>query len=179
MPKAAHFAASATSPAQRRDRRFPYWFARISRALSQHLLLHVEANFGLNLAEYRVLNTLADLDSTSIRDIAADASLDKGQVTRAVADLTARGLVVQTVDRRDRRLRIVTLTPAGHALIEATVPFVVERQRRLEERLSAAEWRALWKALTALSDEAERLLQAEGCAIERRRWDAASRSDDD
>jgi DNA-binding MarR family transcriptional regulator len=157
-----------------RDQRFPYWFARISRALSQHLLLHVEANFGLNLAEFRILNTLADLDSTSIRDIAADASLDKAQVTRAVADLTSRGLVVQVVDGRDRRLRVVTLTPAGRALIESTLPFVTARQRRLEQRLTVAERRVLWKALTILCEEAEGILKTEVRVRQRRRRRAES-----
>ena len=57
MAKAA--TAQAAVPQHRRDRRFPYWFARISRALSQHLLLHVQASFGLNLAEYRILDALA------------------------------------------------------------------------------------------------------------------------
>lgn len=170
MPKAAPSAATLAPPPQhRRDRRFPYWFARISRALSQHLLLHVEASFGLNLAEYRILDALADLDQTSIRDIAAEASLDKGQTTRAVADLTARGLVMQMVDGRDRRLRVVKLTRAGRASIAATVPFVTARQRRLEHRLTASERRALWKALTALADEAELMLDAEARAPGRRK----------
>jgi DNA-binding MarR family transcriptional regulator len=151
----------STIPHQRRDSRYPYWFARISRALSQHLLLHVEARFGLNLAEYRTLNTLAELSSTSIRDIAADASLDKAQVSRAVAALTARGLVVQVVDGTDRRLRVVKLTPAGEALIAETLPFVTERQQQLEQNLSEAERRALWSALTSISKAAERLLAQE------------------
>ena len=167
-------AQTATSPAtpappQRRDRRFPYWFARISRMLAQHLLLHVSAAFGLNLAQYSILNTLADLDSASTRDIAAEASLDKAQVTRAVADLTRRGLVVQMVDGRDRRLRVVKLTRAGRKLIAGTLPFVAARQQRLEARLRAVERRVLWKALTVLADEAERLLDEEARVGARRK----------
>jgi DNA-binding MarR family transcriptional regulator len=159
----------AQRPDQRRDGRFPYWFARVSRALSQHLLQHVTAEFDLNLAEYRILDALADLDSASIRDIAAEASLDKAQVTRAVTDLTKRGLVVQMVDGRDRRLRVVRLTPAGRRLRDATLPFVTARQRRLEQRLTPAERRVLWKALTALSEEAEQLLDAEERTTKRRK----------
>jgi DNA-binding MarR family transcriptional regulator len=154
---------------QRRVGRFPYWFARISRALSQHLLLHVTAELDVNLAEYRILDTLSDLDSVSIRDIAADSSLDKAQVTRAVADLTKRGLVVQMVDGRDRRLRVVKLTPAGRKLIDAALPFVMERQRQLEQLLTPAERRVVWKALAALSDEAERLLAANERTTTRRK----------
>lgn len=160
MPRPAAAADRAPAP-RRRDRRFPYWFARISRALSQQLLQHVQANFALNLAEYRVLSTLADLRTSSIRDIAADALLDKAQVTRAIAALTGRGLVIQVVDGRDRRLREVKLTPAGRKLIDRTLPFVTARQQRLEQRLSLTEQRALWAALKALSQEAERMLGAE------------------
>jgi DNA-binding MarR family transcriptional regulator len=152
-----------------RESRFAYWFARIGRKLSQHLLLHMEANFGVNLAEHRILVTLANLDSTSIRDIAADAFLDKGQVTRAVADLTKRGLVIQVVDGRDRRLRVVTLTPAGQALVASTLPFLAARQRRLEQRLTAEERSVVWKALAVLSEEAESMLKAEARGTRRRR----------
>jgi DNA-binding MarR family transcriptional regulator len=161
--------SAAPALRQRRDSRFPYWFARISRALSQHLLLHVEARFGLNLAEYRTLNTLAELSSTSIRDIAADASLDKAQVSRAVTALTARGLVVQVVDGEDRRLRVVKLTPAGEALIAETLPFVTARQQQLETNLSETELRALWSALATISKEAERQLVQEQQASARRK----------
>ena len=36
---------------------------------------------------------------------------------------------------RDRRLRVVKLTPAGEALIAETLPFVTERQQQLEQNL--------------------------------------------
>jgi DNA-binding MarR family transcriptional regulator len=146
---------------QQRDQRFPYWFARVSRALSQHLLLYVESDFGLNVAEYRILNTLADPQVTSIRDISVEALVDKAQVTRAVARLTARGLVVQVVDGRDRRLRIVTPTRAGRALIAVTAPFTANRQRRLESRLTATERRTAWKVLRVLAEEADLMLSEE------------------
>jgi DNA-binding MarR family transcriptional regulator len=97
----------------------------------------------------------------TMQDRAVEALVDKAQVTRAVARLTARGLVVQVVDGRDRRLRIVTLTRAGRALLVATAPFVANRQRRLESRLTAAERRTAWKLLRVLAGEAELMLSEE------------------
>ena len=44
----------------RMDRRFSYRFNRIADALAQHMLLHVDREFGLNLAEYRIMSVLAD-----------------------------------------------------------------------------------------------------------------------
>lgn len=133
------------------------------------MLLFVEERFGLNLAEYRTLNTVAELRATSIREIAADAHLDKAQVSRALAALTARGLVVQVVDGADRRLRVVKLTPAGKALIAETLPFVRARQQKLEQSLSETERQALWKALAKISNEAEKLLAQEQRASARRK----------
>src|SRR5262245_47967509 len=121
-----------------RTARFGFWFSKISRALSQQMLLHVRREFGLNLAEYRTLTILAERGSVSIKDIAADIDLDKAQVTRAIADLTKRGLSIHTVDRRDRRLRVVKLTPAGRSMFAGTVPFSVARQERLERLLTSS-----------------------------------------
>jgi DNA-binding MarR family transcriptional regulator len=140
------------------NQRFGYRFSMISKVLAQHTLLYVEREFGLNLAEYRVLTVLADRDKPSTRDIAAYTQMDRAHVTRAVADLMARGLATQIVDQGDRRLRVVDMTSAGRAIMASTLPFMVARQLRLEGCLSALELRILWKALSVLTDEARRML---------------------
>jgi len=140
------------------NQRFSYRFSMISKMLAQHTLLYVEREFGLNLAEYRVLAVLANHEKSSIRDIAAHTQMDKAHVTRVLTDLMARGLVTQIVDQGDRRLRVVDMTSAGRAIMARTVPYMVERQERMERSLSALELRILWKALSVLSDEASRML---------------------
>jgi DNA-binding MarR family transcriptional regulator len=150
----------ASSGAQRAGR-FSKWFGQISRALSQQMVLYARREAGLNLAEYRALAMLAESRSASIRDIAAEVDLDKAQVTRAVAGLTRRGLTIHMVDGRDRRLRVVRLTPAGRAVIAGTLAFSVARQRRLEQTLTAAELRVMWKALAAIHREAQAMLANE------------------
>ena len=108
------------------DRRFSYRFNAIAARLAQHMLLHVDREFGLNLAEYRILSVLAERKSPSNRDIAAHTQLDKAHVTRALTDLIGRGLVSQIVDKQDRRLRVVKLTRAGQAMITATLPIAID-----------------------------------------------------
>jgi DNA-binding MarR family transcriptional regulator len=101
---------------------------------------------------------LAECRSASIKDIAANTELDKAQITRAVANLTRRGFVIHTVDGRDRRLRVVKLTPSGRALIAKSIPFAIERQTRMENALTPAELRTLWKAMPILLDEVQAML---------------------
>jgi DNA-binding MarR family transcriptional regulator len=143
------------------ERRFGYRFNRIANALAQQALLHGRREFGLNLAEYRIVSVLALADAFSIREIAEHTQLDKAHATRALTDLIDRGLVTRVVDPQDRRLRVVRLTAVGHAVANATMPFTLERQSRLEGCLTAADLRVFDKALSLMTAEAERMLAEE------------------
>ena len=151
------------------DRRFSYRFNVIAHTLAQHMLLQIDRDFGLNLAEYRILTVLVDRKSPSIKDIAAHTQLDKAHVTRALTALIGRGLVTQFVDKQDRRLRVVKLTLAGRAMITATLPIATTRQERLERRLTASELRVLWKALAMLTEESALMLSEVERGSRRRR----------
>ena len=141
----------------------------IAHTLAQHMLLQIDREFGLNLAEYRILSVLAERKSPSIKDIAAYTQLDKAHVTRALTDLIRRGLVTQIVNKQDRRLRVVKLTRAGRAMVAATLPIAIERQQRLERRLTASELRVLWKALAVLAEESALMLSEVEHGSRRRR----------
>jgi DNA-binding MarR family transcriptional regulator len=132
------------------------------------MLLYARRELGLNLAEYRAMSFLQEYWSASIRDIASGTQLDKAQIVRAIANLTRRGLVIQMVDGRDRRLRVVKLTPAGRALVAKSVPFAITRQNRMERVLTATELRVLWKVLDVLLNETQAMLADEACVPHRR-----------
>lgn len=163
--KSPHLAPLRSGPglpaARFRSGRFSVWFAQISRALAQQMLVYVRRELGLNLAEYRTLSMLFECPLASIRDIAAGTQLDKAQVIRAVRNLTRRGLAIQSIDRRDRRLRVVKLTQAGRALVARSLPFSVERQQRMDRALAPDELRALWRALVVLDKETRAMLAEE------------------
>jgi DNA-binding MarR family transcriptional regulator len=152
------------------ERRFGYRFNRIANALAQQALLHARREFGLNLAEYRIISILSLADAFSIREIAEHAQLDKAHATRALTDLMDRGLVTRVIDPQDRRLRVVRLTAAGQAVANASMPFTLERQTRLEECLTAGDLRVFDKALSLMTVEAEQMLAEElNKGTERRR----------
>ena len=149
--------------------RFAVWLSRISRALSQQMLLYARRELGLNLAEYRALSMLSECRSASIKDIAAGTQLDKAQVIRAIANLTRRRLAIHTVDSRDRRLRVVKLTSAGRTLPARATPFAIERQTRMEQALPLAERRVFWHALVILSQETQAMLTEEAQVLNKPR----------
>ncbi|MBX9825654.1 MAG: MarR family transcriptional regulator [Xanthobacteraceae bacterium] len=143
------------------DRRFGYRFNKIADALAQQTLLYSRREFGLNLAEHRIVAVLSQPDALSIREIAEHTQLDKAHATRALTDLIDRGLATRVVDAQDRRLRVVRLTPAGRAIADATGPFIRERQERLEGCVSAADFRVFDRVLALMTTEAERMLAEE------------------
>ncbi len=151
---------SAKSP-RPLERRFGYRFSSISRALGQQMLLYVEREFGLGLAEYRILTVLEDGESPSIREIATKSQIDKAQVTRCMSALVQRGLVTQAVDARDRRLRSITLTKAGRSLLATMWPFNKDRNERLERSVTKSELDTLWKVLDRFDREVEEMLNEE------------------
>lgn len=102
---------------------------------------------------------LAETNIASIREIAQGAELDKAQVTRAVAGLSERGLVLRSVDRGDRRLRVVKITPKAQSLIAKSIPFSIERQRRMERSLTDDDIQTFWKVLAILREESQAMLE--------------------
>ena len=167
MPKSN--SESHPAPQLPQNQRFSYRFNMIAHTLAQHMLLRVDREFALNLAEYRILSVLGERRSPSIKDIAAYTQLDKAHVTRALTDLVRRGLVTQIVNKQDRRLRVVKLMRAGQAMIRVTLPIAIERQQRLERRLTASELRVMWKALAVLTEESVLMLSEVERGSRRRR----------
>jgi DNA-binding MarR family transcriptional regulator len=140
------------------DRRFGYRFSTIGRALGQQMLLFVEREFGLTLAEYRILTVLENNESPSVKQIASQSQIDKAQVTRCMTALVEKGLVNQSVDEQDRRLRAIKLTRAGRALLDKMLPFNKERQERLERCVTRSELEIFWKVLARFDREVKDML---------------------
>ncbi|MGQ0564817.1 MAG: bifunctional helix-turn-helix transcriptional regulator/GNAT family N-acetyltransferase [Gemmobacter sp.] len=72
---------------------------------------------GLGLTEVRLLH---DLDGTApirARDLAQGLALDEGYVSRALSGFARRGWIRRLDDGPDRRVRAVTLTESGKALV--------------------------------------------------------------
>jgi DNA-binding MarR family transcriptional regulator len=64
--------------------------------------------------------------------------------------LVAHDLVARHEDAQDRRVRRITLTPAGADLIDGIINAGAQRQRCLLDRLDAAELRTVCAAMNLL-----------------------------
>ncbi len=73
---------------------------------------------GLPFSRVRILMRLRRTPMT-VKQIAAAATVDAPAATVAVNDLEDRGLVVRQVDPTNRRCKVVSLTDAGRAALDA------------------------------------------------------------
>ena len=92
--------------------------ARCVCALDREL----EANHGLGMSEYEVLDRLASGAARRVQELAATTHLSQSALSRTVARLERDGLVLRAMCPEDRRGVSVCLTPAGVERYEAARP---------------------------------------------------------
>jgi MarR family transcriptional regulator, 2-MHQ and catechol-resistance regulon repressor len=108
------------------------------------------AGLGLCLSDFMVLEALLHKGPLTISEIQAKVLLASGSMTAAVDRVESMGLVVRKTTDKDRRARLLELTPKGHRLIEGAF---AEHARHLEQAMSvldAKEKRRLYAGLKKL-----------------------------
>ena len=86
-----------------------------------------------------VLRRSGEPYALSTGQIAKRALVTAGAISQRVARAEREGLVARSAGTAARHSVLVTLTPAGHALIERTVEAVLGRESELVDELTAAE----------------------------------------
>lgn len=106
--------------------------------------------FGINVAQYSLLNNLLRLDQPSISSLAEAMGLDRSTLGRNVRVLEAAGLVC-LMEGDDQRNRLVQLTEAGRERLAAALPAWEAAQQRLIDRLGAQKRETLLALLNELA----------------------------
>jgi DNA-binding MarR family transcriptional regulator len=112
----------------------------------------VLARFGLSMWGYVVLTAL---DRQHVRTQAALARAIRADKTRIIADLDeleSRGLITRAPDPADRRVNLLSLTPAGRTLRRRTRAAIRVHEERLLGELPAAQRDQFVTALRQLAD---------------------------
>lgn len=83
--------------------------------------------------------------------VAALLAMDQTTLTAALKPLERRGWVAVTPNPKDRRGRLLSLTPEGTAALAAAVPIWERTHAEIEAKMPAGEPDRLRKDLLALS----------------------------
>lgn len=131
---------------------------RLNRSL-ELLSTRMERALGLTAQQRLVLRCIGRGPSITPGQLAELLHLDPGTISSAVKRLGTKRLIARTIDRKDSRRALLTLTAAGRRLDDANLQGTVEAcVRRLLVETSPAKLRALAATidrLTTLLDETE------------------------
>jgi DNA-binding MarR family transcriptional regulator len=136
----------------------------VANLLSRGAALTYRREFGVSLMEWRTLALLGAHQPLSLNELARHAGLDKSQMSRVVAGLTERGLVLRGMDSRDGRGVRLTLTRAGLAMYEGLIASANRRNDAFAAVLNPSERTALDDMLARLADKARELIHTERAA---------------
>jgi MarR family transcriptional regulator, lower aerobic nicotinate degradation pathway regulator len=94
---------------------------------------------GVTPVQYAVLQALANMPGIDQRSLARSIGFDTSTIASVVDRLEGRALVRRGLDPADRRVRLLSLTAAGHALLVAVQPAMRRAQARMLAPLTPAQ----------------------------------------
>ena len=150
-------AASPSAPTKARrlvlDSFTPYRIVALGHAISGRLS-KTYADENITIPEWRVLAVISQADSLAARDVVGRTPMDKMSVSRVVASLEAKDLVLRTPDQHDRRVNMLSLSSAGRALFERIEALALQFEDELLAALSPRELAAFETVMQKLEDRA-------------------------
>ena len=120
------------------------------RVVARHVD-HVFRPLGLTNGQFATLLTLHQAAPVPIGDLAERLTMDRSTAAANLKPLERRGLVVSRSHAIDGRVRIVTLTDTGRAVLADAIELWVAADGRASRGLSGSQVRALCLALRRLS----------------------------
>lgn len=126
-----------------------HYIRRLQQIAVAIFLQETEAH-GVTPVQYAALQTVANAPGIDQRTLARSIGFDTSTIAGVVDRLEARGLVQRNASPDDKRVRLLTLTDPGHALLRATVPGMLRAQERMLAPLPKAERAEFMRMLRVL-----------------------------
>ena len=143
-----------SDPLLRLETFLPYRLNVLSALVLRALGRIFDERFGIAIPEWRVIATVGQFGTLTAKQVGAHSHMHKTKVSRAVATLERRGLLVRRSNKADLREAFLSLTDEGQALYQAIVPSAVEFADRMLADLDPAERAALESVFEKLTARA-------------------------
>jgi DNA-binding MarR family transcriptional regulator len=157
LDEEADSAAAADRAPLKLEKFLPYQLNVVASLVSQALSRVYSRRYGIGVPEWRVLVTLGQYGVMTAKAIGAHTHMHKTKVSRAVALLEKRKLLVRRANRADMREAFLSLTATGRAMYEDLAPHALNFTQRLTEILNPADREAFNRALRQLTDRSAQL----------------------
>jgi len=124
---------------------------RTANSLRRVVTLPYAEQFGLTMAEWRMLSVVAEAEPLPFSEVVKRSETDKSLVSRALRQLETRGLVeLEAVDGAYRRGVTCRLSKQGKALYKRAMPVAQRAQAAMIRVLNDEERLVLYKTLHKL-----------------------------
>ncbi|MEU2834250.1 MarR family winged helix-turn-helix transcriptional regulator [Streptomyces lavendulae] len=111
---------------------------------------------GLSMWGYVVLSALGDTALRTQAALAAAISADKTRIIAVLDDLESRELLARRPDPKDRRARLLSLTPEGRRLRDSVRDEIQQREESWLGQLADADRESFLRSLRTLSEVSRR-----------------------
>ncbi|MFK8048714.1 MAG: MarR family winged helix-turn-helix transcriptional regulator [Halioglobus sp.] len=128
----------------------PYRCNNLAQQISVSLSRIYVDKFGITIAGWRILVTLAEYGELQAKDVARLTNMDKVRVSRSVAVLLEQGLLNRRPSGDDSRVTLLKLNADGRRLYERIAPEALDWEQELLEPLSKTEQQSLLRILDKL-----------------------------
>lgn len=135
----------------------PYRLNLVSETVSRAFASLYKTQFGIARPEWRVIALLGEHGQLTATVIGQYSTMHKTKVSRAIAALEKRNLVVRTPNPGDMRESFVELAPDGQVIYDAMVPQALAFTKALQDSLSEAQREVLDDMLARLTQTAQTL----------------------
>ncbi len=135
----------------------PYLLMVVASLSSQALSRVYAQRYNIGVPEWRVLVTLGQYGVMTGKAIGAHSHMHKTKVSRAVALLEKRKLLIRRANRADMRESFLSLTAAGRTMYEEVAPHALDFARRLMEIVPPADRAAFDRVLKQLIEHSSEL----------------------
>ena len=129
----------------------------LSNRIGRAFYSEVETKFGVTIAEWRVMLTLASEPGVSAAEITNSWAMEKMSVNRAIQRLIDNGNVSRSRDPEDGRSYRLSLTAKGRNLYARIAPAANKRYTEIISSVSAEDLDIVVAALQKMIVRAEKL----------------------
>ena len=119
--------------------RLPGHYIRRLQQIAVAIFLQETEAFGVTPVQFAALQAVHNTPGVDQRTLARTIGFDTSTTAGVIDRLEARGLLQRNASPEDRRVRLLTLTDEGEALLAQVVPAMQRAQLRMLDPLSPAE----------------------------------------
>jgi DNA-binding MarR family transcriptional regulator len=114
----------------------------------------LKPKYGLTVNEWEVLSVLDYLGAVPTYVVAQRAGIERSYLTRTVSSLQQRGYLERRVNKKDRRVTIVSLTEEGQRIAREILADARRRNEGVLSKLTASERTRLMALIEKATDGA-------------------------